>query len=74
MKIELIFNLEEVNMWQWEDWKDKKIIFPKMIDDQMMHHRASRNMRSISIITCITAGEESLVLYIVILQDSKPVC
>jgi hypothetical protein len=65
MKAELVFNLDEVGLSEWEDRKDRKVIVPMTMDGQTIHHRASRNVKHISIITCITAGGESLTPYIV---------
>jgi hypothetical protein len=56
MKAELVFNLDEVDMSEWEDRKDKKVIVTKTIAGQTIHHCASRNVKYISIITCITAA------------------
>jgi hypothetical protein len=74
MKAGSRFNLDEVGIWEWEDRKDNKLLVPKIIDNQMIHHRASRNVKHISIITCISAGGESLTSYIVASQDSEPLC
>jgi hypothetical protein len=71
MKAELVFNLDEVGISEWEGRKDKKAIDPKTIDGQTTHDRVSRNVKHISIITCITAGGESLAPYIVRPQDSE---
>jgi hypothetical protein len=60
MKAELVFNLDKVGMSKWEDRKDKKVIFPKAIDGQTIHHPASENVKNIPMITCITAGGEFL--------------
>jgi hypothetical protein len=73
MKAELVFNLDEIGLSEWEDQKDKKVIVPKTMGIQTMHHRASRNVRHISIITCITAGGKLKMLYTVISEDSEPV-
>jgi hypothetical protein len=43
------------------------------MEDQTVHHRESRSVRHISIITCITAGEESLTPYIVTSDDSDAI-
>jgi hypothetical protein len=71
MKAELVFNLDEVGISEWEDRKDKKVIVPKTMEGQTIHHRVSRNVKHISIITCITAGGESLTPYMVTSQDSE---
>jgi hypothetical protein len=58
MKAELIFNLDEVGMSELENRKDKKVMVPKTMDSRTIHYRASRNVKHISIITCIGAGEK----------------
>jgi hypothetical protein len=73
MKIELVFNLDEVGMSEWEDRQERKVIVPRTMEDQTIHHRESRSVRHISIITFITAGGESLTPYIVISQDSDAI-
>jgi hypothetical protein len=69
MRAELVSNLNEVGMSGWEDRKEKKVIVPAMMDTQTIHHRTSRSVRHISIITCITAVGEFLTPYIVTSQD-----
>jgi hypothetical protein len=69
---ELVLNLDEVSMSKWEDRKDKKVIVLKTMDSQMIHHRASRNVKHISIITYITTEGESMLTYIMISHDSEP--
>jgi hypothetical protein len=56
MKAELVFNLDEVGMSELEDCKKKKVIIPRTMDDQTIHHGASRSMKYISVIACIIAG------------------
>jgi hypothetical protein len=65
MKAELVFNLDEVDISKWEDRKHRKAIVPKAMDGQTIYHRVSRNVKHISIITCIRAGAKSLTPYIV---------
>jgi hypothetical protein len=73
MKAELVFNLDEVSMSDWENRKEKKVMVSTMIDSQTIYHRASRSVRYISIITYITAGGESLTPYIMRSQDSDAI-
>jgi hypothetical protein len=73
MKAELAFNLEEVGVFEWEGRRDKKVVIPRTISGQTMHHRASRNVKHISIITCIRAAGESLTPYIVTSQESQSI-
>jgi hypothetical protein len=71
MKIELVFNLDGVVVSGWENRKDKKVIVSNTIAGQTIYHCASRNVKHISIITCIIAAGESLTPHIVTSQDSE---
>jgi hypothetical protein len=51
MKVELVFNLDEVGVSEWEDRKDKKVVIPRALSGQTIHHRASRNLKHMSVIT-----------------------
>jgi hypothetical protein len=73
MKAELGFNLDEVEMSEWEDRKVRKVIVPTTMDGQTIHHPASRSVRHISIITYINAAGESLTPYIITSQDSDAI-
>jgi hypothetical protein len=73
MKVELVFNLDEIGMSEWDNRKEKKVIIPATMDGQTIHHRASRNVRHISIITYITAVGESMTPYTVASQDSDAI-
>jgi hypothetical protein len=72
MNAGLVFNLDEVDMSEWEDRKPKKVIVPKTITEDTVYHRVSRGVKHISIVICITAARESLTPYIVTSQDSEP--
>jgi hypothetical protein len=39
MTAELVFNLDEVGISEWEDRKDRNAIVPKTMDEQTIHHR-----------------------------------
>jgi hypothetical protein len=65
MKAKLVFNLNEVGLSEWEDRKDKKVVIPKVLSGWTMHHRASRNLKHMSVITCISAAGESVTPYTV---------
>jgi hypothetical protein len=71
MKAELVFNLDEIGVSEWEDRNDKKVIIPRVLSGQMIYHRASRNLKLISAITCMSAAGESPTPYIVTSQDSE---
>jgi hypothetical protein len=70
MKAELVFNLDEVGMSEWEDRKPKKVVVPITMIGQPIHHGASRSVRHISLIACVSAAGESLTPFIVTSQMS----
>jgi hypothetical protein len=71
MKAELVFNLDEVGVSEWEDRKEMKVVVPITLSGQTIHHRASRQVKHMSVIACISAAGESLTPYIVTSQDSE---
>jgi hypothetical protein len=60
MTAELVFNLDEVGVLEWEDRKDKKVVITRLIYGQTIHHRVSRNLKHMPVIACISAAGESL--------------
>jgi hypothetical protein len=67
---EVVFNLEEVGISEWEDIQTKTIIVPKSRSEQTMHHKVNRNLKHVSMIACVSAAGESLIPYIVTSHDS----
>jgi hypothetical protein len=63
--VELVFNLDEVSISDWEDRKTKKVIVPATMRGRTIHHGISRTVEHISVITCVSAAEESLTLYVI---------
>jgi hypothetical protein len=70
---ELVFNLDEVGISEWEDRKTKSIVIPKSMSEQTIHYRINRNVKHVSAIACVPAAGESLIPYIVTSQDSSRV-
>jgi hypothetical protein len=67
---ELVFNLDEVGISDWEEHKTKTetLIVPATMRGQTIHHEISRTVKHISVIACISAAGESLTLYIITSQ------
>jgi hypothetical protein len=65
---ELVFNLDEVGISDWEDRKTKTVIVPATMRGQMIHHEISRTVRHISVIACVSAAGESLTPDIITFQ------
>jgi hypothetical protein len=53
---DLVFNLDEVGISDWEDRKPKKVVVPIIATSHSIHHRVSRNLKHISIVTCTRAN------------------
>jgi hypothetical protein len=70
MKSELVFNLDEVGMSEWEDRKQKKMIVSTTMIGEPIHHGVSRSVKHISVISCVSAAGESLTPFIMTSQMS----
>jgi hypothetical protein len=70
---ELIFNLDEFGISDWEDRKTRNAVVPATIDGQTIHHAVSRNVKYISGIVYMSAAWESLIPDIMASQNSSPV-
>jgi hypothetical protein len=67
---ELVLNLDEVGISDWEDRKSKKVIVPQSMSGQTIHHKVNCALKHVSVIACVSAAGESLTPYIVTSQDS----
>jgi hypothetical protein len=62
---ELIFNLGEVEISEWEDHVPRKVIVPVSMFDQTIHHGVHRNLKHISVVSCLSTVGESMTLFMV---------
>jgi hypothetical protein len=62
---ELVFNLDEVGISDWEDRKMKTVIVPALTLGHTIHQGVSRNGKHVSVIACLLAAGESFLPYIV---------
>jgi hypothetical protein len=70
---ELVFNLDEVGISDWENRKTKKVTALAAMFAQSIHHEISRKVKHISRIACLSAVGESLLHYTVTSQNSPGV-
>jgi hypothetical protein len=70
---DLVFNLDEVDISDWEYRKTKKVVVPAAMLGQMIHHKVSRKVKHISVIVCVSAAGASLLPDIVTSQNSPVV-
>jgi hypothetical protein len=50
---ELVFNLDEVGISEWEDRAPRRVIVPVSITDQTIHHGVHHNLKHMSVICCV---------------------
>jgi hypothetical protein len=70
---DLVFNLDEVGISDWEDRKTKKVVVPAAMLGQTIHHGVSRQVKRISVIVCVSDAGASLLPYIIPSQNSSVV-
>jgi hypothetical protein len=66
--VQLVFNLDEVGISDWEDRKTKTALVPATMRGRMIHHEISRNVKHISVIAWVSAASESLTPYLITSQ------
>jgi hypothetical protein len=75
--LELVFNLDEVAISDWEDRKAGKVVVsdrrPRAARRYLIHHVTSRKVKHISVIACVFAAGELLTRCIFALEDSASV-
>jgi hypothetical protein len=70
---ELVFNLDEVGLSDWEARNGRKGVVQATMDGRPRHHAVSRNVKHIAVIACVSAAGESLMPYIITSQNSPAV-
>jgi hypothetical protein len=70
---ELVFNLEEICIFEWEDRAPRKVTVPVSMTDQMIHHGVHRNLKHMPVICCVSAAGESLTPFVVSSQVNDKV-
>jgi hypothetical protein len=67
---DLVFNLDEVGVSEWEDRKSKKVVVPLAMSSQIIHREVNRNLKHITVITCIATSGEHVIPYAITSQES----
>jgi hypothetical protein len=70
---ELVFNLEEVGISDWEVREPRKVLVPATMRGHPAHHGISRTVKHIAVITFVSDAGESFTPYMITLQDSASV-
>jgi hypothetical protein len=58
--VELVLDLDEIGISDWENRKTTKAMVPAAMLGPMLHHGVSRNVKQISVIACMSAAGELL--------------
>jgi hypothetical protein len=60
---ELMRNLDKIGINEWEDRCTQRVIIPSAMKAQTIFHGVHRNLKHISIVTCISAAGEHMTLF-----------
>jgi hypothetical protein len=71
--VDLVLNLDEVGISDWEDRQWKKVVVSRTAPLNSIHHRLSRSVKCISVVACISASGACFTPYVVKSQDSAAV-
>jgi hypothetical protein len=66
---ELVINLNEIGISDWEDRKMRNVVVMATMRGQMIHHGISRTVKHISVIAYVSAACESPTPYIISSED-----
>jgi hypothetical protein len=67
---DLVFDLDEIGVSEWEDRKSMKVVVPTSMGRQRIHDEVNRNLKHITVITCVAMRGKYVILYIMMSQES----
>jgi hypothetical protein len=70
---ELIFNLDEIGISEWEDKIERHVIVPSAMRGQRIFHGIHWNLKHISAVACISAAGNHMTLFMVCSQFNDSV-
>jgi hypothetical protein len=62
---ELVFNLDEIAISEWEDRIERKVIVPSTMRDEKIFHGIHRRSKYISVVACILASGDHMIPFVV---------
>jgi hypothetical protein len=65
---ELVFNLDEIEISEWEDRCTRRVIVPSAKKGQTIFRGVHQNLKHISVLACISAAGEYVTLFFVFPQ------
>jgi hypothetical protein len=70
---DLVFNLDEIGVSEWEGRAERKVIVPSAMREQKIYHRIHRGLKHISVVTCISVGGDHMIPFLVSSQATDAV-
>jgi hypothetical protein len=70
---ELVFNLDEIGMTEWEDRSERRVIVPSTMRGQTIYHAVHSNLKHIFVVACISAAREHMKPFLVCSQGNTTV-
>jgi hypothetical protein len=70
---ELVFDLDEIGISEWEDRAARRVIVPSAMRGQTIFHSVHRNLKHISVVACISAAGEHMTPFFVCSQVNDAV-
>jgi hypothetical protein len=62
---DFVFDLDEIGIREWEDRVERKVIIPSAMREQKIFHGIHRGLKYISMITCMSAGGDHMIPFLV---------
>jgi hypothetical protein len=69
----LVFNLDEIGISEWEDRVERKVIVPSAMRKQKVFHGIHPGLKHISVVTCISADGDHMIPFLVSSQATDAV-
>jgi hypothetical protein len=70
--VELVLNLDEIEISEWDDRHEKRVIVPSATRGQTIFHGVQRNLKHISVMACIPAAGEHMTPFLFALSFTTP--
>jgi hypothetical protein len=70
---DLVFNLDEIGISEWEDRVERKVTVPSAMREQKIFHGIHRGLKHISVVTCISAGSDHVIPFLASSQATNAV-
>jgi hypothetical protein len=70
--LELVFNFDKIGISEWKDRRERRVIIPLAMREQMFFHGVHRNLKHISVMAWISAAGEHMAPFLFALILTMP--